>query len=275
MEFYGLLGERLSHSLSPEIHFEILKSINRQGSYKLFEIEEDRLYDFAEALKLLKVKGCNVTIPYKKDIIKELDVISKEAVKIGAVNTIYLKNGKLQGFNTDYYGFGVLLKISSIEVENSVAVILGNGGASRAVLHYLLDNGAKEVYIVSRKPNNEEYNLSNVKVISYEKLKDIRGDILINSTPVGMYPNVSESPVSKDIINNFYSIVDLIYNPYETKFLAYGKELNKKIVGGLYMLVGQAVKAQEIWQEEDIDEGIIKDIYNKINIRFLSNKVKL
>lgn len=270
MEFYGLLGEKLSHSLSPEIHFEILNSIKRQGAYKLFEIEKDNLSDFAKALKLLKVKGCNVTIPYKKDIMKELDGISEEAVKIGAVNTIYLNNGSLQGFNTDYYGFGVMLKISSIEVKDSVAVILGNGGASRAVLHYLLDNGAKEVYIVSREPNNEEYSLSNVKIISYEELKDIKGDILINSTPVGMYPNISESPVSKDIINNFTSIVDLIYNPYETKFLAYGKELNKKIVGGLYMLIGQAVKAQEIWQERDIDQGIIRDIYNKINVKFLN-----
>lgn len=272
MEFYGLLGEKLSYSLSPEIHFEILNSIKREGAYKLFEIEKDNLSDFAKALKLLKVKGCNVTIPYKKDIMKELDGISEEAAKIGAVNTIYLNNGSLQGFNTDYYGFGVMLKISGIEVKDSVAVILGNGGASRAVLHYLLDNGAREVYIVSRKPNNEEYSLSNVKVISYEELKGIKGDILINSTPVGMYPNILESPVSKDIISNFASIVDLIYNPYETKFLAYGKELNKKIVGGLYMLVGQAVKAQEIWQEEEIDQGIIKDIYNKINIRFLGNK---
>lgn len=272
MEFYGLLGEKLSHSLSPEIHFEILNSINKQGAYKLFEIEKDNLSDFAKALKLLKIKGCNVTIPYKKDIMKELDGISEEAVKIGAVNTIYLKNGKLQGFNTDYYGFGVMIKISKIEVKDSIAVILGNGGASRAVLHYLLDNGAKKVYIVSRKPNNEELNLNNVKVINYKELKDIRGEILINSTPVGMYPNVSESPVTKDIINNFTSIVDLIYNPYETKFLAYGKELNKNVIGGLYMLVGQAVKAQEIWQEIDIDEGSIKDIYNKINVRFLNNK---
>ena len=197
---------------------------------------------------------------------KELDGISEEAVKIGAVNTIYLNNGELQGFNTDYYGFGVMLKISNIDVKDSIAVILGNGGASRAVLHYLLDNGVREVYIASRSPNNKEYSLSNVKIISYEELKGIKGDILINSTPVGMYPNISESPVSKDIISNFNSIVDLIYNPAETKFLSYGKELNKKVVGGLYMLVGQAVKAQEIWQEEDIDQAIIKDIYNRINI---------
>ena len=90
MEFYGLLGEKLSYSLSPEIHFEILNSIKREGAYKLFEIEKDNLSDFAKALKLLKVKGCNVTIPYKKDIMKELDGISEEAGKIGAVNTICL-----------------------------------------------------------------------------------------------------------------------------------------------------------------------------------------
>lgn len=266
MEFYGLLGEKLSHSLSPEIHSEILKSLNKNGSYKLFEIEKDSLEKFTEAIKLLKVKGCNVTIPYKKEVMKYIDVISEEVNKIGAVNTIFLNNGKLYGYNTDYFGFGYMLKISSIDVRDKVAVILGNGGASRAVLHYLLDNEIRKVYIVSRTPNKEVFEFENVKVISYEELNSLRGDILINSTPVGMYPNTENSPVCKEVIDRFDSLVDLIYNPMETKFLSYGKELNKKTVGGLYMLVGQAVKAQEIWQDTIINDSVIENIYRKIKM---------
>lgn len=268
MEFYGVLGEKLLHSLSPEIHSEILKAINKSGAYKLFEIEKDKLNNFTEALKLLGVKGCNVTIPYKKDIIEYIDVLSEESKKIGAVNTIYLKDNKLYGYNTDYFGFGYMLDISSIDVGNKKVVILGNGGASRAVLHYLLDNGANTIYIVSRKSNAEKFKYKNVKVISYEELKNLNGDILINSTPVGMYPNIENSPVSKEVIENFNSLVDLVYNPMETKFLSLGKELNKEVVGGLYMLVGQAVKSQEIWQETYITEDVLKSIYNLIRKNF-------
>lgn len=269
MEFYGLLGEKLSHSLSPEIHSELLKSINKDGAYKLFEVEKDRLEDFTKALKLLRVKGTNVTIPYKKDIMKYIDEISEEAEKIGAINTISLEDGKLYGYNTDYYGFGYMLKVNDIDIEGKSAVVLGNGGACRAVIHYLLDNKISTIKIVSRNPNKEEFNLQNVDVISYEELKYISGDILINSTPVGMYPNVNISPVSEDIIRKFNVLVDLIYNPMETMFLNIGNSLSKKTTAGLYMLIGQAAKAQEIWQDVSIDEEIIKEIYEKLKLHFI------
>ncbi|WP_294187139.1 shikimate dehydrogenase [uncultured Clostridium sp.] len=269
MEFYGLLGEKLSHSLSPEIHSELLRLMNKAGGYKLFEVERNRLKDFTESLKLLKIKGCNVTIPYKRDIMEYVDFISDEAKKIGAINTIYLNEGKLYGYNTDYFGFGYMLKVSNIDIKDKIAVILGNGGASRAVVHYLIDNNVKEVYIVSRNPKKDDFLLENVKLISYEELESLKGNILVNTTPVGMYPNTEESPVTKEIISNFDALVDLIYNPMETKFLSYGKELNKINVGGLYMLIGQAAKAQEVWQGTNISEAIIEKIYNKINKKFL------
>lgn len=269
MEFYGLLGEKLSHSLSPEIHSELLRLMNKAGGYKLFEVERNKLKDFTESLKLLKIKGCNVTIPYKRDIMEYVDFISDEAKKIGAINTIYLNEGKLYGYNTDYFGFGYMLKVSNIDIKDKIAVILGNGGASRAVVHYLVDNNVKEVYLVSRNPNKNDFSFENVKLISYGELESLKGNILINTTPVGMYPNTEESPVTKEIISNFDALVDLIYNPMETKFLSYGKELNKINVGGLYMLIGQAAKAQEIWQGTNISEAIIEKIYNKINKKFL------
>ena len=160
MEFYGLLGEKLSHSLSPKINKIILEENNNEGAYKLFEIPKDKLDNFVEAVKLLKIKGFNVTIPYKESIIKYLDCISDEATRIGAVNTVMLKDNKLYGYNTDYFGIEVMIKSKNINVKNKTAVILGSGGACKAVLTYLLDNGVEKIYIASRTPEN--INLNNI-----------------------------------------------------------------------------------------------------------------
>ncbi|GAB6168053.1 shikimate dehydrogenase [Clostridium carnis] len=268
MEFYGLLGEKLSHSLSPKIHKLILDYIKQDGGYKLFEVERNNLKAFTDAIKVLKVKGTNVTIPYKEDIIKYLDGISEEAKRIGAINTITLKNNKLYGDNTDYYGFGYMLEAHNITIKNKIAVILGNGGACKGALQYLLDNNICKVFIVSRKPKGNIYNDDRVEIIDYKALENIKGDILINSTPVGMYPNVDLSPVGDNIIANFNILVDLIYNPTKTKFLLKGEALEKTVVGGLYMLVGQGVKAQEIWQNIKIDKSVIESIYNEISKEF-------
>ena len=145
MQFYGLLGEKLSHSLSPRINKIILEKNNTEGAYKLFEIPKDRLEDFVESVKLLKIKGFNVTIPYKESIMEYLDYISDEATRIGAVNTVMLRENKLYGYNTDYFGIGVMIKSKNIELKNKTAVILGSGGACKAVITYLLDNDIEKI----------------------------------------------------------------------------------------------------------------------------------
>ncbi|MEG0296964.1 MAG: shikimate dehydrogenase [Clostridium sp.] len=269
MEFLGLLGEKLHHSLSPEIHSLIFKDLKKQDSYRLFEVEKGNLNKFIDSVKLLKVKGFNITIPYKKDIMEYLDYISPEAKKIDAVNTVINIDGKLKGYNTDYYGFGMLLENNDIKVKDKVCTVLGYGGACKAVLHYLIDSEAKIIYIVTRDPKKidlSEYD--NVRVISYDELKDIKGDVVINSTPVGMYPNVGVSPISKDIVSNYDALVDLIYNPEKTEFLNLGESMGKKSINGLLMLVGQAVKAEEIWNDVKIKEECIDTIYNKLKEKF-------
>lgn len=270
MEHYGLLGEKLGHSLSPEIHHKILKSINKDGEYKLFEIEKNKLSQFINEAKILKVKGFNVTIPYKQDIIEYLDYVSDEALRIGAVNTVLNKDGKLFGYNTDYYGFGATFKRRNISFKDKTVVILGAGGACKAALAYILDNEVKSVYIVSRNPSNTKVTIKDdrIYIIDYEKLYNIKGDILINSTPVGMYPNISNAPVDEDIVKNFDVIMDLIYNPLETNLIKYGVDNEKITLDGLYMLVGQAVKAQEIFQQHNIDLNIVETIYDEIKVRF-------
>lgn len=270
MEFYGLLGEKLSHSLSPRINKIILEKNKTEGAYKLFEIPKDRLNDFVEAVKLLKIKGFNVTIPYKESVMKYLDYISDEAARIGAVNTVMLKANKLYGYNTDYFGIKVMLKSKNINVKNKTAVILGSGGACKAVITYLLDNEVEKIYIVSRTPESVNLNKidKKISIINYNELNSIKGYLIINTTPVGMFPNVDNSAVSKEVIKNFDVAVDLVYNPTQTKFLQFTTEEGKVAIGGLHMLVGQAVKSQAIFNDREISEELINYIYDDLSKDF-------
>lgn len=267
-DLYGLIGGKLGHSFSPQIHDLILKKLNLKGTYNLFEVKEDDLEFRIKELTALGARGVNVTIPYKTKIMQYLDYISPEAQKIGAVNTIKFKDGMLSGYNTDYSGFGAALKNSGIDIYNKSAVILGTGGASKAVVQYLTDNNIKEVIFVSRTPgkaaaeNTKEFN-----IISYDDMdRIIHKDIIINCTPCGMYPDTAKCPVSRDVLSKFSIAVDLIYNPLNTLFLKQAWELGLKTSNGLYMLVAQAAASQEIWQDTKIDKIAADEIYEAIKI---------
>lgn len=262
MDFYGLIGEKLPHSLSPKIHNTLFTVLDIEGAYKLFEVKKEGLGKAIDSLKILKIKGVNVTIPYKQEVIKYLDFISEEAKRIGAVNTIHLNDGNLYGYNTDYFGFGTIIKNNKIKVKDSIAMVLGNGGAAKAVITYLLDQGIKKIYLVSRKSKDNLGHDERIEFRSYGDISNIKGDILINSTPLGMYPHIDEAAVNEDIIVNFNSLIDLIYNPKETKFLKMGKALNKKVCGGIEMLVGQAIKAEEIWQGISLGNDVTQELYS-------------
>lgn len=266
MKVLGLIGKKLSHSLSPEIHRGIFKELNINGSYSLFEVSKEQSRNIGNSIRTLNIHGVNVTIPYKEVVLEQLDEISIEAKNIGAVNAIENKNGVLKGYNTDYYGFGRMLEKFSVNIEDKIVVILGSGGASKAVEQYIKDSKCRKLIIVTRKRTTEHY-LRNCEIVTYEELKEIKGDVLINTTPIGMYPNVDNSPVDKDVIKNYDTLVDIIYNPMQTKFLKYGNELGKKTIDGLYMLVGQAIKAEEIWNNVIISREIEEEIYkNVLNI---------
>lgn len=267
--FYGLLGEKLGHSLSPQIHSMIFERINCKGLYNLFEVKKENLGAAIKGLSALGTRGINVTIPYKIDIIQYLDRLSEEAGEIGAVNTISFENNIVTGYNTDYFGFGASLNKAEIKVENKRIAILGTGGVSKAVVQYLMDNNAKQIVFVSRKPELNTVNISNIKSISYNELNNYGdGDIIINCTPVGMHPFVEASPVGCDILSHFKIAVDLIYNPGETIFLRSAENLGLKTLNGLYMLVAQAIAANEIWKGIKISNQITDEIYNILKSRF-------
>ncbi|WP_051280075.1 shikimate dehydrogenase [Anaerovorax odorimutans] len=240
----GLIGEKLSHSLSPEIHKKFMEQNNIDGSYELIEIPMENFESDFNVLKKSNYTGVNITIPYKEKVIPLLDEISPQAKFIGAVNTVLFRNGKAIGYNTDYNGFVSTIQHNNTKIKGKSAVILGAGGVSKAVIKGLLDEGISDITIVSRNKNN----FHSLYTISYEFFKEanIKCDILINCTPVGMYPNVNASPISKDLIKAEVAI-DMIYNPEKTLFLKYAEELGIKIINGSHMLYEQAIAAQKIW----------------------------
>ena len=216
---YGLIGKTLSHSISPAIHSLILKSINVDGYYHLFEMPEEQLQNAVKSLILLSAQGVNVTIPHKISIMKYLDQISDEAQKIGSVNTISFADGITTGYNTDYAGFGEMLHHNHIPVNNTKVLILGYGGVARAVVQYFIDNNANRISVAVRDTTKAVDIQDSVNIIDYKAASQLKNhDIIVNCTPSGMYPHVHESPVGKGTISNFNSAVDLIFNPRETLF---------------------------------------------------------
>lgn len=258
---YALLGATLKHSISPLIHTMIFKELNVDSKYGLLEVEERELSD---TVKQGSFNGLNVTIPYKETVLTYMDELSKEALQIGAVNTIEYKNGKIIGHNTDYCGFADLLRVNDIDVKNKNVVVLGTGGSSKTVVSYLLAHKVAKILVVSRNVVHGK----NTEVLSFITYKDLHKlelvDILINTTPVGMYPNILTSPVSSDIVAKFATVVDLIYNPYKTQLLKYAEDKCMKNINGLYMLVAQAVYAQEIWHNCKISPIVIQNIEREL-----------
>ncbi len=243
---FGLLGETLEHSQSPALHQELMKEKGIDGTYELIEIPKDTFQDTFLSLKKSDFRGVNVTIPYKETVIPFLDEISPQAKYIGAVNTILFQDGKAKGFNTDYFGFRALFEQNNINVKGSNAIVLGAGGVAKAVLKALCDMGVFDLTVVSRGKEN----FHNQYTVSYDfyREKHLTTDILVNCTPVGMYPNLNASPLPKSLMKAKVA-VDVIYNPEETLFLKYAKELGMKTINGSLMLREQAAKAQEIWMK--------------------------
>ncbi|MDO4742705.1 MAG: shikimate kinase [bacterium] len=239
---YGLIGQHLSHSLSPGIH-----KLFCDYEYKLYPMEKEEVPRF---LGNKNFDGINVTIPYKLEAAKYCDHISREVEKIGSVNTIKVMPDKsLRGFNTDYYGFLYLLKRNGFVIKGKKCLVLGSGGASLTVTTVLTDLGALETVVISRNGADNYENIS----------KHYDAQVIINTTPVGMYPNNLECLIELDCFKNCDTVVDLIYNPVRTKLLLDAKRLNIAHDNGLAMLVAQAKQACEIFTGKKIDEHKIED----------------
>ena len=245
---YGLLGETLGHSFSPQIH-----ACLGDYEYKLFEVAPEDLGDF---LRSGSFEGLNVTIPYKRAVMPYLAEISENAKAIGSVNTItVLPNGTLRGDNTDYDGFLYLVRRSGIAVNGKKALVLGTGGASLPVKKVLSDLGAREIISISRTGENNYQNLE----------KHFDADLIVNTTPVGMYPNNLQSPLSLDGFTQLSGVLDIVYNPQKTKLILDAEQRGIPAFSGLTMLVAQAKRAAELFLNTNIDDRKNDEIYETLS----------
>ena len=244
---FGLLGRKLGHSLSPEIH-----SLLCDYEYKLYPTEPENLDGFFSDTYL---KGFNVTIPYKIEAFNRCDEISETAATVGSVNTVIRRpDGTLFGDNTDYFGFSYMAEKCGCDFKDKKVLILGNGGASLTVRHVAKDNGAKEIIVVSRTGKD-----------NYENIyRHYDSDIIVNTTPVGMFPNNGERLIDLSKFTKCKKALDLIYNPARTVFLLDAEKLGIDCINGLYMLVAQAFRAAEIFTGKEIPLTEIDRIYDII-----------
>ncbi|MBN3490830.1 shikimate dehydrogenase [Acholeplasma equirhinis] len=243
MKRFGLIGYPVSHSKSPIIHEVIKNYYQLPLSFSLMPIKVEGIKKVLDDIKSGKLDGVNVTIPHKETVIPLLDLLTDKAKKIGAVNTIYLKDSKLVGDNTDYDGFLGLLERSKIDLKDKRVIILGTGGAAKACYHVFKDLGIEPKVVSRTKRSDANFG----DVITYDMLKPKDYDIIVNSTPVGMYPNVDESPLDQSLVKDKI-VFDLIYNPSETKLMKDAKVA----FNGLDMLIIQAVKAESIWHQKNL-----------------------
>lgn len=245
-KIYGLIGRKLGHSFSVPIH----KSFGCPD-YSLIELEPEELKGFMENKNFSAI---NVTIPYKHDVMEFCGHISLEAQDIGAVNTIVNKNGELYAYNTDIYGFQYMMKSAGIGFEGKKVLILGSGGTShttRVAARYMK---AHEIVIISRSGEDNYENIS----------KHADTDIIVNTTPVGMYPNCPASPIDLDIFKNLSGVVDVVFNPCRTGIILQAEKLGIPHVSGLKMLVAQAKQAEELFFGISIDDNRIEEITAEI-----------
>lgn len=243
----GLLGRKLGHSYSPQIH-----NLLGDYSYVLFEKEPEELENF---LKNGDFSGLNVTIPYKKEVIPYLSELSPTAKKMGCVNTVLRSSdGTLYGHNTDYFGFTSLVRHAGLSVAGKKVLVLGSGGASNTAVAALKDLGANPV-VISRSGENNYQNLH----------RHTDAAAIVNTTPVGMYPNTGVSPIDLELFPHLEGVLDVIYNPARTQLLLDAEKLGIPRENGLWMLVAQAKEAAEVFTGGKISDEVIEKIYRRLS----------
>ncbi len=268
---YGLIGNPVAHSISPVIHNTLFKEMHLNNIYVPFRV--DKIGEFIREFRALDVKGYSVTIPHKESVINHLDAIDPMAGKIRAVNTVVNKNGQLVGYNTDckaaIQALEDVYQASGMDAKNDRlkgrrVTLLGAGGASRAIAFGLQERGA-QVTVVNRNYERAQSLAGDVGCFSKKSddLPSLEADILINATPVGMFPEVNETPIDRGLLKPGMIVFDTIYNPMETRLLREAKSQGCKIIGGLPMFVNQAAAQFELWTGLKPPRKLIENIANK------------
>ena len=278
MRKFCLIGETLGHSMSPQIHKRLFELSGKDGDYHINEIAKSKFSNKAKELSLYS--GYNITIPYKVGIIPFIDKMDESALRYGAVNCVDNKNDISMGYNTDVYGFLKSLKVNDIPLGGKV-LLLGSGGVGRMMacetslaggnLTIAVRDGSQKSAEAVKEFVLSKVSDAKIEIVTYDKI-DGHFDTLINSTPVGMYPNVEGCPVNDKVIENCDNFFDAIYNPVQTVLIKKANAMGKNAVGGMEMLVYQAVVAHEIWDNasylpNDIQK-IIKEMQDEVERKY-------
>lgn len=272
----GLIGNPVEHTLSPVIHNYLAKEEKHNLVYVPFRVETEQIKEAVEGAWALGIHGLNVTVPHKSAVIPYLKEIDPLAEKIGAVNTLVQTERGYKGYNTDMPGLLRAMESEDYTIQDESVLILGAGGAARAVAMLCMEQEAKEIFLLNRSLEKaeavaEEVNslyqkekVTAMTLMDYKKLPD-RKYLAIQATSVGLYPNVEDVVISDaDFYNKIEAAVDLIYNPYETKFMSLVKAHGKKAMNGLKMLLYQGIIAYELWNKVDILEETAQEILKKM-----------
>ena len=269
-ELICLIGHPVEHSFSPNIHNYLIEKNKLNMRYMCFDVFENELENAIKGIKALNIKGFNVTIPHKVEVIKYLDEIDRNALLIGAVNTVKNENGKLKGYNTDGIGFVKSILDKGYKISGKNVLIIGSGGAARSIAVEMASNGAKQINLYNRSIKSakdiSELLKENFKVdsnyyneqIKEKNLENI--DIIINTTPIGMDKDKENCPIDESInVKNKNTLIcDIVYNPHETKFISWAKKNNLNVIYGIDMLINQAILGFKIWT------GILPDEYENL-----------
>ncbi|WP_051569085.1 shikimate dehydrogenase [Alkaliphilus transvaalensis] len=270
-KLYAVIGDPISHSLSPQIHNRLFAELKTDRMYVSLRIPSEELKSSVELLRN-NFHGFNVTIPHKEAIIPLLDELDERAKIYGAVNTVKIEKGRLKGYNTDGYGFIKSLDSLDLKYHNKKALVLGAGGAARVIAYELVLKGCI-VTIANRsegkalciKGDIERATGIEINVISLSDVQD-KYDFIVNTTPVGMSAMADRMPVGEHVLNKAELVYDLIYNPSPTKLLKMAERYNCRTEDGFSMLFYQAVKAQEIWLENSIKKSIISSVLSAMMV---------
>jgi shikimate dehydrogenase len=280
-QIYGVIGNPVEHTLSPEIQNTFGRRYQHNIMYVPFKVEKDKVKEALDGLWAANVQGFNITVPFKKDVIPHLIEIDEEARRIGAVNCVKRMENGYKGFNTDINGLYQGMLKDDIFIKDENVVILGAGGAGKAVAYLCAREKAASIYVLNRNLDNAQevvdgvktyYPEANFKVLSFDQYLQLpeKDLVVIQTTPVGMSTYVEEAVIEDD---DFYkrvkAAVDVIYEPYETLFLKKAKSFGAKTMNGLPMLVYQAIISYEIWKDIKIeDEDLIKKIFDDLEKEF-------
>ncbi len=269
MKKYGLLGGAIEHSLSPQIHKQIFKRFSIAADYQLYGGVAS-LEMACRKLKRDRVAGFNVTIPYKQSIIPLLDEVTARAQKMKSVNTVSLKNGKYIGDNTDVHGFAESLRHNQLSLKNKIVLVIGAGGAANAVIHHLIASGVKMILIYNRTRYKTNQLMLRIKqtydwhrVMSVFDFHGLVIDAIVNATPLGGVGYETQLPLDLNV-TTAEVYIDLVYRPAQTRAMQVGHSLGVKTLGGLEMLVYQALEANAIWHNITYCSSDAKEIIDHV-----------